>query len=161
MRFPGKWPTKNDLPADRSRERQLTTDFIRNRGTLRKPEPPRDLIAQSGPRGILVTWALPATYFDVVGWRIYKNDENTLYHELRDRGTRQIFVESTAATVSPTINIFISSLNALGTESPKVQVQSAALSEPNAPGMPGVPPGYNDGGGMNKNNYYGKGGNPN
>ena len=146
MRFTGKWPGQAFGGADFIKERQQTLDFLRGRGTARLPQPPRDLIAAPGPRGVLVTWNLPQVYWDVEGWRVYKNDEKTLYHEIRDRGTRQMFVESTAATTSPMTNFFISSLNGLGKESPKIQVKAAALNEPGAPAMPGVPPGYNSGG---------------
>lgn len=125
-----------------TRERQATLDFLRNRGTARIPDPPRDLIAQSGPRGVLLTWNNPQVFFDIVGWRIYKADEKTLYTEIRDRGNRQCFVECTAATTSPTNNFFVSSLNQLGAESQKIQTQKAALNESGAPSMPGTPSGF-------------------
>ena|SRR5579859_8134655 len=141
MRFTGRWPTK-DKPVDMTRERQSTLDFLRTRGTAKRPDPPRDLIAQSGPRGVLLTWNNPQVYFDIVGWRVYKSDESTLYTEIRDRGNRQCFVESTAATTSPTANFFVSSLNALGLESQKIQIQKAALNESGAPAMPGAPSGF-------------------
>lgn len=146
MRFTGRWPMRGMTVAENIKERQQTMDFLRDRGTARKPQKPRDLIAQSGPRGVLLTWNLPPVYWDIVGWRVYKNDESTLYHEIRDRGTRQMFVESTAATTSPMTNFFVSALNGLAKESKKIQVIKAALNEPGAPVMPGVPPGYNQGG---------------
>lgn len=141
MRFIGRWPSK-DKPVDMTKERQSALDFLRTRGTHRIPDPPRDLIAQSGPRGVLLTWNNPQVFFDIVGWRVYKTDENTLYTEIRDRGNRQCFVESTAATTSPTSNFFVSSMNALGVESQKIQIQKAALNEAGAPGMPGSPAGF-------------------
>lgn len=147
MRFPGKWPAKGMTPDDLQRERQLTLDRLRDRGTAKRPLPPRELIAQPAPRGVFLTWSLPErNYQDIVGWRVYKNDENTLYHDLADRGVRKLFVEATAATVSPKFNMFVSSLNGLGKESPKIQIQGAAANESGAPTMPGVPPGYNSGG---------------
>ena len=132
-------------------------DFLRQRGSPQVPLAPRDVIAQSGPRGVFLTWNLPTVNYNITGWRVYKTDEYTLYHDIQDRGVRQMFVESSAATVSPKINLFISSLNALGKESKKVQVQGSALNEPGAPPMPGPPPGYNQGGsgGGNLNNTKG------
>lgn len=158
MRFPGKWPTKGMTLADNLQVRQQTTDFLRNRGTLRKPLPPRDVFPQSGPRGVFLVWSKPQVDWDIVGWRVYKGDENTLYHEIRDRGTRQMFVESTGATASPSTNLFVSSLNSLGLESVKVQVQGKATNEAGAPTMPSVPPGYNTGGagGGNKSSGMGR-----
>lgn len=141
MRFSGQWPGQG-VPIDMNQQKQATMDFVRQRGTARKPQAPRDLIAQPGPRGVLLTWNLPVQFFDIVGWRIYKSDENTLYTETRDRGNRQCFVESTAATTSPVTNFFVSSINQLGVESVKIQTQKAALNESGAPSMPGSPPGY-------------------
>ena len=146
MRFPGKWPSKGDTPVDRQQQRQLTLDRLRDRGTAQKPQPPRELIVQAAPRGVFLTWSLPPVFFDIVGWRVYKSDESTLYHELADQGVRKLFVECSAGTPSsPQFNFFVSSLNGLGQESPKVQIQGASLPETGAPVMPGVPPGYNSG----------------
>lgn len=141
MRFPGTWPGQGQ-PVNMQTERQKTADFIRTRGTSRIPQSPRDLIAQSGPRGVLLTWNNPNQYTDISGWRVYRGDENTLYTEIHDRGNRQCFVESTAATTSPVSNFFVSSLNAQGIESPKIQIQKAASNESGAPAMPGSPPGF-------------------
>src|SRR6266550_5606729 len=114
--------------------RAQARDVTLTRGTAQKPQPPRDIIVQSGPRGLLVTWNLPAGLnSDIQRWRVYKDDENTLYAEINDRGTRQHFIESTSGATPPTINLFVSSVNALGIESPKVQVQGAATAEAGAP----------------------------
>lgn len=147
--------------VERQEERAKASDFTRTRGTARKPYPPRDVICQSGPRGILVTWNLPqAPSFDIQRWRVYKDDENTLYAEINDRGTRQCFIETTAGTTPPVVNVFVSSLNALGAESQKVQAQGSATSETGAPSMPSVPPGYTQGaagGGDRDTNYANRG----
>lgn len=156
MRFPAKWQGDNDTPADKQAERNKALDSLRTRGTPRIPDPPRDVIAQPGSRGVLLAWGLPAVFFDIVGWRIYKGDENTLYHELRDRGTRQMFVEATAGTTPPNNNFFISSMNAFGKESQKVQIQGKATAETGAPSMPGAPPGYTSGAGSDTSNKYGR-----
>lgn len=134
-----------------SEQRQLAKsqarDIVLTRGTAQRPQAPRDVIAQSGPRGILVTWNLPQGFnVDIQRWRVYKGDESTLYAEIMDRGTRQHFIESTAGSTPPVINVFVSSLNALGVESSKVQAQGQATAEAGAPTMPSVPPGYTAGG---------------
>lgn len=134
-----------------SEERQIAraqaADMNRTRGTAQKPQPPRDIVLQSGPRGVLVTWNLPSGFnYDIQRWRIYKDDENMLYAEINDRGTRQHFIEATAGAAPPTVNVFVSSLNALGVESRKIQAQGKATIEAGAPTMPSVPPGYTSGG---------------
>jgi len=122
-------------------------DIVLTRGTAQRPQPPRDIIAQSGPRGVLLTWNLPAGFnTDIQRWRVYKDDENTLFADINDRGTRQHFIETTAGATPPVTNYFVSSINSLGVESQKVQVQGIAAVESGAPTMPSVPPGYTAGG---------------
>lgn len=146
----------------RQAERARAADFTRTRGTARVPLPPRDIIAQAGPRGILLTWNLPErNYLDIQRWRVYKDDENTLYAEVTDRGTRSHFIEATAGSSPPVTNFFVSSINSLGVESPKVQVQGSAAVEASAPSMPSTPPGYTQtgsGGGNRTTDYSGSGG---
>src|SRR6266566_366280 len=134
-------------------ERQVAradaADTTRVRGTAQRPGNPRDIIAQAGPRGVLLSWALPAGFNqDVRGWRVYKDDENTLYAELKDRGTRQHFIEATAGASPPQMNFFVSAVNGLGVESTKIQVQAAAIAETGAPSMPSSPPAYSGTGGF-------------
>jgi hypothetical protein len=145
MRYPGKWPAKGMAPVDNIAERVKAADLIRVRGTPKIPPPPRDVVAQSAPRGIFLTWNLPTAYYDIVGWRIYKNDELTLFGEIHDRGTRQEFVETTAGSPSVTTNCFVSAINRYGKESVKVQVQGAAANEAGSPTMPNTPPQFNKG----------------
>lgn len=148
-----------------SEERQIaraqSRDLTLTRGTAQKPQPPRDIILQSGPRGVLVTWNLPAGFnSDIQRWRVYKGDENTLYAEVNDRGTRQHFIESSAGSTPPVVNVFVSSLNSLGVESRKVQAQGQSATEAGAPTMPSVPPGYTSagsGGGDTSSNYNSRG----
>lgn len=141
MRFLGNaYLPRNQQAA----ERVKSADYLRVRGTDRPPSPPRDIQTQPGPRVILVTWKLPTVSQDIAGWRVYKDDENTLFHEFHDRGTKQCVVEVSAGATPPTVNVFVSSVNALGVESVKVQAQGSASVEAGAPTMPGVPPGYNN-----------------
>ena len=148
--------------ADRYAARAEARDITLTRGTSRVPYPPRGVMCQSAPRGLLVTWNLPAGYnADIQRWRVYKNDENTLYQEIADRGTRQCFVETTAGSSPPVVNVFVSSLSNLGVESSKTPAQGEALTESGAPAMPNPPPGYNDGaagGGNTGGGYGGRGG---
>lgn len=122
--------------------RSQAADLTRVRGTTRVPQPPRDLIAQSAPRGILVTWNYPADNRDIQRWRVYKDNENTLFAEIKDRGTRQCFVDATAGASPPTVNIFVSSMSIAGVESPLLQVQGKAIAEAGAPTLPPAPPEY-------------------
>jgi hypothetical protein len=151
---------QNMTLAERQIARAQAADATRTRGTSNKPQPPRDIQCQSGPRGLLVTWSLPAGFSgDIQRWRVYKNDESTLYQEVNDRGTRQCFVECTAGDAPPVVNVFVSSVNALGIESQKVQAQGQAAIETSVPPMPNVPVGYNDGGsggGDTSTNYQGR-----
>lgn len=118
-------------------------DMVITRGTSKKPMPPRDLQVQSGPRGILVNWRQPAGQTsDIAGWRVYKDNENSLFAETRDPSTTQHFIDATSGSTPPTTNIFVSSINKLGVESQKVQVQAKATTESGAPTMPSTPPTY-------------------
>ncbi len=138
MRYPN-YPREVD-PAERQRQRQQISLSIRLQGTNQKPQPPRDVRAIASARAVLVLWALPNPFGDIAGWRIYKDTEANLYREISDRGTRQCSVECSAGT---TINVFVSSVNALGSpdgESQKVQVQAAATAEGGAPLVASTPP---------------------
>jgi len=145
-RFLGNWYLP---PSQKAPERIKAADYLVTRGTRQPPQPPRDIVSQAGPRGILLTWSLPAVFNDIAGWRVYKDDEKTLYHAIFDRGTRQAFIETTAGDAPPTTNLFVSSVNAFGAESGKVQVQGKAVTEAGAPTMPTVPPSYTGTGGNN------------
>jgi len=128
-------------------EKQTTkaqaADLVRTRGTSQAPQRPRDLFAQAGPRGILLNWLPPSGFSsDIAGWRIYKDDETKLFAEIRDAQVTQHFIESTAGTTPPVVNLFVSSFNRAGIESPKVQIQGTSLAETGAPSMPSTPPTY-------------------
>jgi len=154
------------MSADEKQVARATArDLTLTRATAQTPQPPRDIAAQAGPRGILLTWSLPSGLnTDIQRWRVYKDDENTLYADINDRGTRQCFVETTSGSAPPVTNLFVSSLNNLGIESQKVQVQGVAAVEAGAPTMPSVPPGFNSGGaggGSHGTNYrFAQGPNP-
>lgn len=136
--------------AQKQISKATASDATRTRGTAQKPNPPQDIQVQSGPRGLFVTWGLPSGFnMDIQRWRVYKDNEDTLYAEVNDRGTRQCFIEATAGTTPPVVNVFVSSLNSLGVESHKIQAQGKSATETGAPAMPNVPPGYTSGSGAN------------
>lgn len=147
MRFPyfGGAPK---TPAENMQLRSQVADFVRQRGSAKPPNPPRDVILQSGPRGVFAVWSLPSgAATDIAGWRIYRDNESTLLDKIPDRGTRQYLIPASAGSTPPTVNVFISSVNALGVESTKVQAQGKATTEAAAPSLPSAPAGYSQGGG--------------
>jgi hypothetical protein len=133
------WTTTGSV-VQKQKARIQAADYLRVRGTKQLPEAPRGLYIQPGPRGFLVSWSLPVNFDDIVGWRLYKDDEGSLYQDIRDRGIRQKFIDATAGATPPTVNVFVSSVNAMGYESPKIQGQGSALAEAGAPPMPAAPP---------------------
>lgn len=95
-------------------------------GPTRRPDPPRSLVAQSGSLEVLLTWNAPQRNDDVVGWRVYKDVESNLIDSLKDKDARTIHVKVPANT---TTSFFVSSVNALGRESIKVQVIGKANTD--------------------------------
>ena len=123
--------------------RGQAADTVRTRGTGKKPGSPRDVFVQSGPRGVLVNWRGPDGFAgDIAGWRIYKDTELALFAEVKDPNTTQHFIETSSGSTPPATNIFVSSVNNLGIESPLVQAQGTAILEAGAPTMPVTPPSY-------------------
>lgn len=126
--------------------RSQARDMVIARGTGRAPVSPRDVFVQSGPRGILVNWRAGEGFTaDIAGWRLYKDTEDSHFADILDPNTQQHFIESTAGSTPPVTNIFVSSINQLGVESPKVQAQSTATVEAGAPSMPSTPNTYTSG----------------
>lgn len=136
----------------RAIEKESIANHLRLRGTPGKPLAPRDIQVQSASRGALVTWKLPTSHDDVAGWRVYQGNEFNLAAEIRDKGTRQLFIPLNSGANPPMNNIFVSSLSTLGRESQKILIQAQAIAEAGAPAVPTVPPGYTDenAGGGNK-----------
>lgn len=134
MRFPADSKTGNNLTQAQA------ASWARTNGGNRRPQPPRNPQAQGGSRKVLVTWDMPFVSDDIIGWRIYKDNENSMLDSIYDPNVRQYTVQATAGATPPTINVFISSLSKRS-ESSKVQVQGAALAESGAPTDPAPPPG--------------------
>jgi hypothetical protein len=118
--------------------RNDATTQVRTHGTKRLPAPPRSIVAQAGQGGALLTWHLPTRYEDVTGYRIYVGTEKNLSIQIRDRGTRQIFVPLAGGTTPPLNNVFVSVVNGFR-EGPRRQIQIAALSD-SAPQVIPSPP---------------------
>ena len=127
-------------PDEIRQGRELRQEVLRTRGTAQRPQPPRDVRTVASSRAVLLLWALPVPSADITGWRVYKGTELNLYREISDRGTRQCSVEGTQNAV---MNLFVSSVNALGSpdgESSKVQAQGTPTAEAGAPGVASTPP---------------------
>jgi hypothetical protein len=107
-------------------ERVRSITAIRAHGTQRIPAAPRGVGVQPAQGGAVVTWHLPSNYDDVTGYRIYVGTEKNLSLQIRDRGTRQIFVPLAAGATPKQNNIFISVVNGFR-EGPRLQVQGRAL----------------------------------
>lgn len=150
-------PFSFSLGKDDADQRMLITQQLKSRGNGRAPEAPRDVQAQAGSRGALLTWKLPATGGNWIrGYRIYKDTESNLYQEIQDPGTRQLYVALSSGATPPVTNFFVSAISAAGAESPKTQVKAVALAEAGAPEIPAVPPGYaKESAGGATRRYYG------
>jgi len=136
----------NMTSQQRQVARSQARDMVIARGTGQKPLAPRDVFVQSGPRGILVNWRFGAGFSaDIAGWRLYKDTEDSHFADILDPNTQQHFIEATSGSTPPVTNIFVSAINQLGIESPKVQAQSTAITEAGAPSMPSTPTTFTSG----------------
>lgn len=133
-----KWPM-NPLTSQ-PLDQQTAQAFIRQNGTNTRPQPPRNLQAQSGSRKILTTWDAPIVADGIIGYRVYTENEGSLLATINDPSVRQYAVPATAGSSPPTKNIFVSSFSQKG-ESVRVQIQGKASVEAGAPADPSVPPG--------------------
>ena len=136
------------------RARSHAVTQVRTHGTQRLPAPTRGITAQRANGGALVTWNLPKRYDDVTGFRIYTDTEKNLSIQIKDRGTRQVFVPLTTGVTdddAPMTNIFVSAVNGFR-EGPRVQIQTRALSLSGPTTVPTPPQGFLDefSGGLDK-----------
>lgn len=126
----------------RAIEKQRLADQVRTRGTVSIPDAPRDVQVQSAAGGVLVSWKLPLNHGSVSGWRVYLNTESNLAVQVRDKGTRQVFVPLSSGP-SPTVsNVMVSALSSLGRESSKVVKSAMPLTQTDATTVPTVSAGY-------------------
>lgn len=118
--------------SDMARAKVRAVTQVRAHGTQRIPDLPRGLVVQPGQGGALLTFHLPKRYNDVTGYRIYTGSEKNLSVQIRDRGTRQVFVPLSAGATPPTNNIFVSAVNGFR-ESGRIQIQTKAQADNTAP----------------------------
>jgi len=98
---------------------ELTAQSITLAGTRRRPEPPTNLQAQGGSLEILLTWNAASLSKGIVGWKVFKDNENNLVATIKDFNTRQYKHKMPADT---TAAFYVCSINSLDRESIKVQV---------------------------------------
>lgn len=131
-------------------DQQSAKAFRRQNGNNTRPQPPRNLQAQSGSRKILATWDAPLVADGIVGYKVYTDNEGSLLDTLNDPNVRQYSVPASAGASPPTKNIFISSFSK-NNESVKAQIQGKATAEAGAPTDPSVPAGSAASGTTGKN----------
>lgn len=113
---------------------------VRTHGTSRLPAGPRNLQIQQAEGGVVATWNLPTRYEDVTGYRIYLGSEKNLAMQIKDRGTRQMFIPLQSGGAPPTQNIFVSVVNGFR-EGPRLQKQSKPIANGSIPNVKPMPPG--------------------
>jgi hypothetical protein len=132
-----KFPT--DSVTGKYLDKAAALSWARTNGTSNKPQQPRNPQAQSGSRGALITWDMPVVFSDIVGFRIFKDSENSLLDTIYDPNVRQYKVQLSAGASPQVTNLFISSFNVRGMQSNPVQVQASSLAEASAPADPAAP----------------------
>ena len=106
---------------------RISSSVQRNiQGTRRRPQQPRNLIAQSGSLIALVNWNAPLVVKGIVGWRFYRDNENNLIDDVRDPGRRQYKVPLPA---NKTTMVYISSITQQGVESQKVGIMISSNTD--------------------------------
>lgn len=137
---------------ERSVEKYNIAAQIRQRGTPSQPSSPRDIQVQKAAGGVYVTWKLPQFHDNIAGWRVYVNTESNLAAQIRDKGTRQLFVPLSSGSSPASVNVMVSSFTNLGRESSKVVQQGKPLAQSSTTTVPTVPPGYDaeSAGGVNR-----------
>lgn len=94
--------------------------------------------AQGGNSKLVVTWNAPEDDTGVVRYNIYKDDENGFY-DSKPASVRRCDVAFTSGATPSAGSVYVSSLNALGKESNKVQaiatpvVDATAVADPTPP----------------------------
>lgn len=114
--------------------------WAKTNGGVKRPQPPRNLQAQSASRKVQLFWDQPGDTSGLIGYRIYADNENSLLDSIYDPNVRQYNAPASSGSTPPTRNFFVSSFSKRG-ESAKVQVQGAATAESGAPADPAPPAG--------------------
>lgn len=125
-------PRLGRLPADWARARPELDLFIRDssfelnqqNGSRRRPDPPRNVIAQQGSLECLLTWNVPQRSQGIAGWNVYK--DNVLAEEIHSPSVRTAKIKLPASTSA----LFeVSAANSLGVESIRVPVIGSSNSD--------------------------------
>lgn len=95
-------------------------------GSSGRPNPPRNLIIQAGSQKVVLTWNGPQNMVGIVGWHVWKDTENNLVLTIDDVTTRQAQIQLQSNTNT---GFFVSSFNALGIDSIKVQIIGKANTD--------------------------------
>jgi hypothetical protein len=120
-------------------QRNQAVNKVRTHGTSKLPLMARDAQVQPGAGGTLLTWKLPVNSENVTGYRVYLGTESNLHAQIRDRGTRQLFIPLSSGATPPVTNLFVSTINGFR-EGPRVHIQAQPLPDTTAPGPNPTPP---------------------
>jgi hypothetical protein len=157
VKFPTFHHTGN--AAQRHEERRKAAENMRLRGSERRPEPPRSLLAQGGARKVVVTWAPPKNSAEIVGWNVYKDTESQFYAHIGSRDIRRVDINVNTSASPSAAAVYVCSVSAQGRESEKMQVMGTPLAETGAPADPAPSPEVNPEGSTSKSwRYYYYGG---
>jgi hypothetical protein len=124
------------LDDPKRRQKRQSEELMRLRGDNRKPGVPRDVIAQAGSRGALITWRSPEDAEGIVGYRLYSPTEKDLLDRTE---ARNYFIALSSGASPSTQAVYVSCVSVSGFESNKVQVLCTATAEAGAPSVPTAP----------------------
>lgn len=125
--------------SQQSQQRSVAANLRATIGTVVRPQPPRNLIAQPGPQSALVTWNSPTAakgQLGIVAWRVYVGNESKFLVQVAEP-TRRVTVPLTDTTETM---VYVSGVTQQGTESPKIalRITAGASTDP----VPALPPRY-------------------
>lgn len=154
MRYPSQLfavhGTKDNpvTPAALQSQKIAIASYLASNGTGVHPDPPRDLIAQTAPNGILITWGLPQNGgSDIDGWTVYYPNDVIKAASIPGRGTRQYLLVASSGSVQA----WVASVNPQGLESAKVLITGTAGTSTAT--VPSTPPGFSSGTGSDTSNF--------
>lgn len=82
---------------------------------------------------------MPPNFPDIVGFKIYKDNEGSLLDTINDPNVRQYRIPSSSGSTPTITNAFVTAFNIRGVESNAVQVQGSSATEAGAPPEPAPP----------------------
>ncbi len=115
--LPDNWEEARPLLERILQENAGTT--LRVSGTTRRrPHPPQGIGGTVGLQEVTLTWTMPSNSSDIAGWRVYKDDETKLIQSIKDPNTLTAIIK---LSVTTPVGFWVSSVNAAGRESVKIQ----------------------------------------